>query len=463
MLFTSISFLYYFLPIVLITYFIVPRKYKNLVLLIFSLIFYFYGEPKYIFLMLFEIFVAYIGAIAIDKYKSKSMFILALFIPIILLVVFKYTDFFITNINNIFNTKFKLLNIALPIGISFYTFQIISYIVDVYKGKVKVQKNFIKLATYVSLFPQLIAGPIVRYEVIEDELDNRKHSFEDFAIGVRRFTIGLAKKVLIANILGELCTKFDLVDERSIVFYWIFAISYMLQIYFDFSAYSDMAIGLGRIFGFHFLENFNYPYISKSITEFWRRWHISLGSWFRDYVYIPLGGNRVSKIKFLRNILIVWLLTGFWHGASWNFIIWGLLFGILLIFEKLYLNKILEKLPNFIKRIYVLFIVMISFIIFNANTMNTAWHNIIGLFGFNKEVFINTYTIYYLKSYLLVIIIAIIASTPIPKNIINKLNKNKSLNKIINLLEPIFIIILLLITTSYLIDNSYNPFLYFRF
>lgn len=463
MLFTSISFLYYFLPLVLIVYFIVPKKYKNLVLLLFSLLFYFYGEPKYILLMLFEILVAFIGAILIDKYKDKSILILTLFIHIILLVIFKYTDFFISNINNIFNTNFKLLNIALPIGISFYTFQIISYVIDVYRGKVKVQKSFLKLATYVSLFPQLIAGPIVRYEVIEDELDNRKHSFEDFAIGVRRFTIGLAKKVLIANMLGELCTKFDLADERSVVFYWIFAISYMLQIYFDFSAYSDMAIGLGRIFGFHFLENFDYPYISKSITEFWRRWHISLGSWFRDYVYIPLGGNRVSKIKFLRNILIVWLLTGFWHGASWNFIIWGLLFGILLIFEKLYLNKILDKLPNFIKRIYVLFIVMISFIIFNANTMNTAWHNIIGLFGFNKEVFINTYTIYYLKSYLLVIIISIIASTPIPKNIINKLNKNKSLNKIINLLEPIFIIILLLITTSYLIDNSYNPFLYFRF
>ena len=463
MLFTSISFLYYFLPLVLIVYFVVPKKYKNLVLLLFSLLFYFYGEPKYILLMLFEILVAFIGAILIDKYKDKSILILTLFIHIILLVIFKYTDFFISNINNIFNTNFKLLNIALPIGISFYTFQIISYVIDVYRGKVKVQKSFLKLATYVSLFPQLIAGPIVRYEVIEDELDNRKLSFEDFAIGVRRFTIGLTKKVLIANMLGELCTKFDLVDERSVVFYWIFAISYMLQIYFDFSAYSDMAIGLGRIFGFHFLENFDYPYVSKSITEFWRRWHISLGSWFRDYVYIPLGGNRVSKIKFLRNILIVWLLTGFWHGASWNFIIWGLLFGILLIFEKIYLNKILDKLPNFIKRIYVLFIVMISFIIFNANTMNTAWHNIIGLFGFNKEVFINTYTIYYLKSYLLVIIIAIIASTPIPKNIINKLNKNKSLNKAINLLEPIFIIILLLITTSYLIDNSYNPFLYFRF
>ena len=463
MLFTSISFLYYFLPLVLIVYFIVPKKYKNLVLLLFSLLFYFYGEPKYILLMLFEILVAYIGAILIDKYKDKSILILTLFIHIILLVIFKYTDFFISNINNIFNTNFKLLNISLPIGISFYTFQIISYVIDVYRGKVKVQKSFLKLATYVSLFPQLIAGPIVRYEIIEDELDNRKHSFENFALGTRRFIIGLAKKVLIANMLGELCTKFDLINERSIVFYWIFAVSYMLQIYFDFSAYSDMAIGLGKIFGFNFLENFNYPYISKSITEFWRRWHISLGSWFRDYVYIPLGGNRVNKIKFLRNILIVWLLTGIWHGASWNFIIWGLLFGILLIIEKLWLNKILDKLPNIIKRIYVLFIVMISFIIFNANTMNTAWHNIIGLFGFNKKPFINTYTIYYIKSYLPILIVAIIASTPICKNIIEKLKKNNLINNIINILEPFYIIILLLLVTAYLIDSSYNPFLYFRF
>lgn len=463
MLFTSISFLYYFLPIVLIIYFIVPKKYKNLILFIFSLIFYFYGEPKYIFLMILEILIAYIGAILIDKYKSKKILILTLFIHIILLIIFKYTNFLITNINNVFNTNFKLLNIALPIGISFYTFQIISYIVDVYKGKVKVQKNFLKLATYVSLFPQLIAGPIVRYEVIENELDNRKHSFEDFSTGVRRFTIGLAKKVLIANMLGELCTKFSLVDERSIVLYWIFAISYMLQIYFDFSAYSDMAIGLGRMFGFHFLENFNYPYISKSITEFWRRWHISLGSWFRDYVYIPLGGNRVSKIKHLRNILIVWLLTGIWHGASWNFIIWGLMFGIILVIEKLFLNKYLEKLPNFIRRIYVLFIVMISFIIFNAGTMSEAISNIIGLFGFNKETFINNYTIYYLKSYFIILVIAIIASTPLIKKQLENMKKNKFMNKLINILEPIYIVTLLLIVTSYLIDNSYNPFLYFRF
>ncbi len=463
MLFTSISFLYYFLPIVLIIYFIAPKKYKNLILFIFSLIFYFYGEPKYIFLMILEILIAYIGAILIDKYKSKKILILTLFIHIILLIIFKYTNFLTTNINNVFNTNFKLLNIALPIGISFYTFQIISYIVDVYKGKVKVQKSFLKLATYVSLFPQLIAGPIVRYEVIENELDNRKHSFEDFSLGVRRFTIGLAKKVLIANMLGELCTKFSLVDERSIVLYWIFAISYMLQIYFDFSAYSDMAIGLGRMFGFHFLENFDYPYISKSITEFWRRWHISLGSWFRDYVYIPLGGNRVSKIKHLRNILIVWLLTGIWHGASWNFVIWGLMFGIILIIEKLFLNKYLEKLPSFIRRIYVLFIVMISFIIFNADTISNAISNIIGLFGFNKETFINNYTIYYLKSYFIILVIAIIASTPLIKKQLENMKKNKFMNKLINILEPIYIVTLLLIVTSYLIDNSYNPFLYFRF
>ena len=463
MLFTSISFLYYFLPIVLIIYFIAPKKYKNLILFIFSLIFYFYGEPKYIFLMILEILIAYIGAILIDKYKSKKILILTLFIHIILLIIFKYTNFLTTNINNVFNTNFKLLNIALPIGISFYTFQIISYIVDVYNGKVKVQKSFLKLATYVSLFPQLIAGPIVRYEVIENELDNRKHSFEDFSTGVRRFTIGLSKKVLIANMLGELCTKFSLVDERSIVLYWIFAISYMLQIYFDFSAYSDMAIGLGRMFGFHFLENFDYPYISKSITEFWRRWHISLGSWFRDYVYIPLGGNRVSKIKHLRNILVVWLLTGIWHGASWNFVIWGLMFGIILIIEKLFLNKYLEKLPSFIRRIYVLFIVMISFIIFNADTISDAISNIIGLFGFNKETFINNYTIYYLKSYFIILVIAIIASTPLIKKQLENMKKNKFMNKLINILEPIYIVTLLLIVTSYLIDNSYNPFLYFRF
>lgn len=463
MLFTSISFLYYFLPLVLIMYFIVPRKYKNLILFIFSLLFYFYGEPKYIFLMLLEIFVAYIGAILVDKYKSKDIFIFIIFIHILLLVIFKYTDFIIEIFNNVFNFNLKLFNISLPIGISFYTFQIISYIVDVYKGKVKVQKNFLKLATYISLFPQLIAGPIVRYESIEKELDDRKETFEDFSYGVRRFVIGLFKKVLIANILGELITKFNLIDERSVLLYWIFSISYMLQVYFDFSAYSDMAIGLGRMFGFHFLENFNYPYISKSITEFWRRWHISLGTWFRDYVYIPLGGNRVNKIKFLRNIIIVWLLTGIWHGASLNFCIWGLFFGIMLIIEKFSFNKYLEKIPSFIRRIYVLFIVMISFIIFGSSNMNDAFNTIKGLFGFNKEVFINNYTIYYLKNYLFVLILAILLSTPLIKKLVLKLKKNCFIKKLFDILEIVSIPIILVIVTSYLIDNSYNPFLYFRF
>ena len=441
MLFTSISFLYYFLPIVLIIYFIMPNKYRNFLLFVSSMFFYFYGEPKYIILMLLEILIAYFGAIIIDKTKNKTVFVFTILIHVLLLCFFKYTDFLITNINSIFKTNISLLRISLPIGISFYTFQIISYVVDVYKGKVSVQKSFIRLATYVSLFPQLIAGPIVRYETIEEELKTRSHNFENFAEGARRFTIGLAKKVLIANILGELCTNFDS-SSKSLIFYWLFSISYMLQIYFDFSAYSDMAIGLGRIFGFHFLENFNYPYISKSITEFWRRWHISLSSWFKDYVYIPLGGNRVGKIKLLRNILIVWLLTGFWHGASWNFIVWGLMFGIILIIEKLWFNKYLEKLPNILKRIYVLFIVMISFIIFRADNLSEAFKIINGLFGFNKDVFINEITIYNLKNYFVVILIAILAATPILKNLIIKLKKNKKANYLINLLEPFYIVFL---------------------
>ena len=463
MLFTSISFLYYFLPTIIILYFITPKKYRNYILLIFSIIFYMYGEPKYVILMLVEILVAYFGALLIDKYKSKEIFLITIIIHIGLLCVFKYTDLFIGTINSIFKTNISFLNIALPIGISFYTFQILSYVIDVYKGKVKVQKNILKLATYVSLFPQLIAGPIVRYETICDELDNRDETIEKFSLGVRRFIIGLAKKVLIANMLGELCTKFSLVDERSVLFYWIFAISYMLQVYFDFSDYSDMAIGLGKMFGFTFLENFNYPFISKSITEFWRRWHISLSSWFKDYVYIPLGGSRKGTLKLVRNILIVWFLTGIWHGAAYNFILWGLFIGVFLVIEKLWLSKYISKLPKVLRNIYVLFIIMISFIMFNAGSINEAFFNIKGLFGLNKEVFINNYTIYYLKSYLIVLIIAIFGATTLFKNIIEKLKKSKCLNKIINILEPIFLVILLLLVTAYLIDSSYNPFLYFRF
>ena len=462
MVFTSINFLYYFLPTVLILYFIVPKKYKNLLLLISSLLFYFYGEPKYIILMIIEIVLAYFEARLIEKYKSKEIFIFSIFIHVLLLCIFKYTNFLITNINGIFNTNISLLNIVLPIGISFYTFQIISYLVDVYKEKVKAQKNFISLATYVSLFPQLIAGPIVRYETINDELDNRKQTFNDFSSGISRFIIGLSKKVLIANILGELCNIFILSNEKIVLFYWIYGISYSLQIYFDFSAYSDMAIGLGRMFGFHFMENFDYPYISKSITEFWRRWHISLSSWFKDYVYIPLGGSREGTFKLIRNILIVWLLTGLWHGSEWTFVIWGMFIGILLVIEKLLLNKYIEKLPSIVRRIYTLFIIMISFIIFSGSNINESFNNIVGLFNFSNP-FINKFTIHYLKDYGLVLIIAIFLSTPILKNTIIKLKENKKINNIINILDIIVLLILLVIVTSYLIDSSYNPFLYFRF
>ena len=463
MLFTSISFLYYFLPIVIILYFIVPKKFKNFILFLSSIFFYFGGEPIYTFLMIGEIFIAYVGARYLEKHRKKSILVSLLAIHIGALGLFKYSDFTINNINQIFGSKIPLLKLALPIGISFYTFQIISYVVDVYRGKVKAQKSFLKLATYVSLFPQLIAGPIVRYETIEKELDNRTSNFENFAYGVRRFVIGLGKKVLIANMLGELCDVFSTTNEKSVLFYWIFAISYSLQIYFDFSAYSDMAIGLGRMFGFHFLENFNYPYISKSITEFWRRWHMSLSSWFRDYVYIPLGGNRKETIILVRNIFIVWALTGIWHGANWTFVIWGLMYGIMLIIEKLLLTKHLEKMPSILQRIYVLFTVMISFIIFNANSIGEAWNNIIGLFGANGESLINASTVYYLKSYLVVLVIAIIGSTPLLKNIIEKLKTKTNANKIINLLEPIAMASILIIVTAYLVDNSYNPFLYFRF
>ena len=462
MVFTSINFLYYFLPTVLILYFIVPKKYKNLLLLISSLLFYFYGEPKYIILMIIEIVLAYFEARLIEKYKSKEIFIFSIFIHVLLLCIFKYTNFLITNINGIFNTNISLLNIVLPIGISFYTFQIISYLVDVYKEKVKAQKNFISLATYVSLFPQLIAGPIVRYETINDELDNRKQTFNDFSSGISRFIIGLSKKVLIANILGELCNIFILSNEKTVLFYWIYGISYSLQIYFDFSAYSDMSIGLGRMFGFHFMENFDYPYISKSITEFWRRWHISLSSWFKDYVYIPLGGSREGTFKLIRNILIVWLLTGLWHGSEWTFVIWGMFIGILLVIEKLLLNKYIEKLPSIVRRIYTLFIIMISFIIFSGSNINESFNNIVGLFNFSNP-FINKFTIHYLKDYGLVLIIAIFLSTPILKNTIIKLKENKKINNIINILDIIVLLILLVIVTSYLIDSSYNPFLYFRF
>ena len=460
MLFSSITFLYYFLPVVLIIYLIVPSKFKNITLLIFSLLFYFYGEPKYIIILLLSCFINYISGLLIEKYRNKSKLILILcvFYNVIQLLYFKYIDFFITNINTIFNTNIGLFRIIMPIGISFFTFQTLSYVVDVYRKDVKASKKFFDFATYVSLFPQLVAGPIVRYKTIEKELKTRKTNFNDFGNGVKRFIIGLSKKVLIANILGELCASITGMNEMTILGSWINSISFTLQIYFDFSGYSDMAIGLGLMFGFHFLENFNYPFVAKSITDFWRRWHISLSSFFRDYVYIPLGGNRVNKLKWFRNIFIVWFLTGFWHGAAWNFIIWGLFFAILLILEKNIWGKYLEK-TKILKYIYTIFFVVISFTIFNANSFNEVINSLKNMFFINNINFVNNETIYHIRNYFVIIIIAIIASTPLSKIIIQKLKYKK----IINILEVIYYFVLLLIVTAFLVDSSFNPFLYFRF
>ena len=462
MVFTSISFIYYFLPLLLICYFVVPKKFRNIILLMFSVLFYFYGEPKYILLMLVEVLISYVVGLLIDKYKNKNILIIGIFIHVLLFGIFKYFNFVIINVNNLFHSNLNLLNVVLPIGISFYTFQIISYEIDVYNKKVNVQSNILKYFLYVFLFPQLIAGPIVRYQDVNNEIDNRNVTFEMFANGLRRFIIGLSKKVIIANNLGELCNIYLNLGDKSILFTWIFAISYMLQIYFDFSGYSDIAIGLGKMLGFNFPENFNYPYMAKSITDFWRRWHMTLSSWFRDYVYIPLGGNKKGVLKQIRNILIVWSLTGLWHGASWNFIVWGLYFGILLILEKFILKKYFSNVPKFIKGIYTLFLVMISFVIFQGDNLSNDFNIIKGLFGLNGELFINNVTLYYLKGYVLFIVLGVIGATNYVKNLVIKISNGKG-KKIINILEPIYLLILLIIVTMYLIDSSYNPFLYFRF
>ena len=461
MVFSSIAFLFYFLPITLALYYVLPKRCRNIVLLIASLFFYAYGEPTYILIMILSIVFTYFYGLLIDRFKkySKVFLILSICTSIGLLIYFKYTNFIIENINLWFSNKIDFIEVILPIGISFYTFQMLTYIIDLYKGEVKVQKNIFKLGLYITLFPQLIAGPIVRYKTIEEELESRKHSFENFAYGVRRFIIGLGKKVLIANLLGELAELFLTSTDKSILFYWIYGISICLQIYFDFSGYSDMAIGLGKMFGFTFLENFNYPYIAQSVTDFWRRWHISLSTFFRDYVYIPLGGNRVSKAKWLRNILIVWALTGIWHGAAWNFVIWGLYFGIILVLEKVFLGKILEKLPKFLSRIYVLLIVMISFIIFSGENASQVLENLKGLIGYNNIPLISVESVYYFKSYFVILLVGIIGSTPIMKNIFS----SKKIEKLSNILEPVFLLVVLILSTSYIINGSFNPFLYFRF
>ena len=470
MLFSSISFLYYFLPAVMILYFLVPFKFKNFILLAASLFFYFYGEPIYVLLMIASSLSAYIHGLLIDRFRntkwSKVFMISSVAIGLSALLFFKYTDFFVGNVNSIFGTNIGLLKLALPIGISFYTFQTISYTIDVYRGDAKVQKNFIHLATYVALFPQLIAGPIVRYTTVEEDLSTRKHSFEQFSSGAFRFAVGLAKKVLIADSFGYLCGAGQIFREsgdKSVLFYWLYAIAYCLQIYYDFSGYSDMAIGLGKIFGFRFLENFNYPFISKSVSEFWRRWHMSLGTWFRDYVYIPLGGNKVSKLKWFRNVLVVWFLTGFWHGADWTFIIWGLYFALFLLLEKLFLAKWLERLPKFISHIYVFVVMIVSFVIFNGNGVSGALSDLGGMFGALDIPFVNETTLYYLKSYAPMVIISAIGATPVVKMLAVKLRDSKKFGKVANLLEPVIMVALLVVVTAYLVDSSASFFLYFRF
>ena len=453
MVFSSITFIFYFLPIVLAIYYIVPHKFKNIVLLVASLLFYFYGEPKYILFMVISIIITYIFGILINKYRKydKIFLILSIFINVGILVYFKYTNFIIQNINLWLSKKIDFIYVALPIGISFYTFQLISYIVDVYRKDVDVQKNFFNLAMYISLFPQLIAGPIVRYSTIEKQITQRTHTFLKFSIGVRRFIVGLGKKVLIANVLGELCSVFLNSNDNSVLFYWLYAISNMLQIYFDFSGYSDMAIGLGKMFGFEFTENFNYPYISSNVREFWKRWHISLSSWFRDYIYIPLGGNRVSTIKWVRNILIVWFLTGLWHGAAWNFIVWGIYFGIILIIEKIFLNKISNKVPIFLSRICTLLIIMISFIIFSGEGIEEIVRNIEGLVAVKTNYFATKESIYYFKSYFIIIIVGILGSTPIFRNI----TKTEKFHKLFNFLEPFWLAVVMLLSTCYIIDRFF--------
>lgn len=468
MVFSSIVFLYIFFPIMLLIYFAVPKKFKNAVMILASLIFFAWGEIKYIFIMLILAVMDFLCGKGIDKNEgNKKKQRLYLFIDIgvnlLILFFFKYADFIISNINAVLHIQIPLLNIPLPIGVSFNTFQSLSYIIDVYRGTVKCEKSFYNYLTYTTLFPQIIAGPIVRYETVDEELETKKISIDNFSKGMRRFIVGLGKKVLIANNIGSLWHMIETggYTEMSMLLSWVGIVAFALQIYFDFSGYSDMAIGLANIFGMDFDENFNYPYISKSITEFWRRWHITLGSWFRDYIYIPLGGNRKGFPKQIRNILIVWFLTGAWHGASWNFILWGLFFGVILIIEKIGLLKLLEKLPKWIDHIYAIFLVLVSWVIFAFEDLSKVKDYLLTMFHLNGTSIIDSEGLYYLKNYFIIIVIGIILSTPIISNLFKKLEKKQSNIRSL-LITGIYIGILILSTAS-LVSDSYNPFLYFRF
>jgi len=468
MVFSSLAFLYYFLPLTVILYYFVPGKAKNMVLLTASLLFYFYGEPVYTILLLFSALSDYLHGRFIERHRgdlrAKYGLFSSLLINIGLLGCFKYADFIIKSINGILGTDIVLLGLSLPLGISFFTFQTMSYSIDIYRGKISAQKNFFTFFTYVSMFPQLIAGPIVRYQEVADSLrGNRKITIDHLAYGIKRFIIGLSKKVLIANQLGEFVLVFREATSPSILFYWSYAFAFTLHIYFDFSGYSDMAIGLGKIFGFSFPENFQYPLSASSITDFWRRWHQTLTRWFRDYVYIPLGGNRVDTLRWARNILSVWFLTGLWHGAAWNFVLWGMYFGLLLILEKHVLLRSLSRIPVLFQHIYVILLVSFSFVIFNGDGLSGFFQDARGLLGFEGIPFYTPETGYQLLNYAGIFLVAAIAATPIIKQAKSRLYEALPLKSVKFLLEPSAYLFLLFTITVYLVNQSYNPFIYFRF
>lgn len=473
MIFSSLLFLFRFLPAVLVLYYLAPRPLRNLVLLLCSLVFYAWGEPVYIILMIVSILVSYTGGILVDRFKTqgkrraaRAALLGSSVVSLSLLGFFKYADFLIGTVDSLTGAGINLLKIALPIGISFYTFQTMSYTIDVYRGEAKVQKNLISFGAYVTMFPQLIAGPIVQYKTIDRQLRTRKETAGQFAYGIHRFMIGLGKKVLLANNAGALWDTVSSMEHTQIpvVMSWMGLAAYTFQLYFDFSAYSDMAIGLGHMFGFRFLENFNYPYISKSITEFWRRWHISLSTWFRDYVYIPLGGNRIGVWKHIRNILVVWMLTGIWHGASWNFVLWGLYYGILLLIEKFVLGEYLKKLPGVFQHIYCMFFVMLGWNLFVFDDMSAGISFARALFGTYGAGFCSRETLYLLYNNAVLMVLLILGSTQLPARAGNWIcAKLRGKETILTIVKNVFYVGIFLLSVAWLVDASYNPFLYFRF
>ncbi|MGN1135513.1 MAG: MBOAT family O-acyltransferase [Oscillospiraceae bacterium] len=467
MVFSSLVFLFYFLPITMLLYFIIPDKFRNIFILLTGLLFYAWGEPKYVLIMLISTAIDYTAGLMINKFsesrKKQTVFLLvSVIMNLGLLAVFKYSSFIITTVNSVFGLNINDPQLPLPIGISFYTFQSMSYTIDLYLKKIKVQKNFFSFAAYVTLFPQIVAGPIVRYEDVAKEIDHRTISISKVSEGIGKFLKGLAKKVLLANNIGLIWTQVKAMDfgEISAATAWLGILAFTFQIYFDFSGYSDMAIGLGKMLGFNFPINFDHPYLSRSISEFWRRWHITLGSWFREYVYIPLGGNRKGSARTIINLLIVWSLTGLWHGSSWNFMLWGFYFGVLIVIERLGFGKILEKLPKAVSTVYTFVMVVFGWVLFDTNTLTDAWHYIGAMFGANGVLGDST-ALYLLVSNAVIYAICIFASTDIFSKFTNKLQNSKPEQlKIAAIAAQLFVLIN---CTAYLVDASYNPFLYFRF